>query len=121
MVHRKGVFGRLKVTFVKRCEEEKGEGQFLGTHISQTTGLIIFKFGIYMEGIKFVNLIEIDPVVIEIQGVENGELAVPVNNTLVRHTVFLAADTRLCLDVHALKYNCICAVNNIELPKLATS
>ena len=39
------------------------------------------------------NLIEISPVVIEIRGVENGELAVPVNNTLVRHTAFLAADT----------------------------
>ena len=33
------------------------------------------------------NLIEIGSVVIEIQGVENGELAVPLNNTLVRHTV----------------------------------
>ena len=31
-----------------------------------------------MEGIKFVNLIEIGPVVIEIRGAENGELAVPV-------------------------------------------
>ena len=52
-----------------------------------------------MAGIKYVNLIEISPVVIEIQGVENGELVVPVNNTLVRHTAFLAADTRLCLDM----------------------
>ena len=42
------------------------------------------------------NLIEIIPVIIEIQGVENGELAVPVNNTLVRHTAFLAADTQPC-------------------------
>ena len=50
-----------------------------------------------MEGIKYVNLIEIGPVVIEIQGVENGELAVPVNNTLVSPTAFLAADTRLCV------------------------
>ena len=50
-----------------------------------------------MEGIKYVNLIEIGPVVIEIQGVVNGELAVPVNNTLVCHTAFLAADTRLCV------------------------
>ena len=50
-----------------------------------------------MEGIKYVNLIEIGPVVIEIQGVENGELAVPVNNTLVRHTAFLAADTQPCV------------------------
>ena len=50
-----------------------------------------------MEGIKYVNLIEIRPVVIEIQGVENGKLAVPVNNTLVSHTAFLAADTRPCV------------------------
>ena len=50
-----------------------------------------------MEGIKYVNLIEIGPVVIEIRGAENGELAVPVNNTLVRHTAFLAADTRPCV------------------------
>ena len=46
-----------------------------------------------MEGIKYVNLIEISSVAIEIQGVENGELAVPVNNTLVHNTAFLAADT----------------------------
>ena len=50
-----------------------------------------------MEGMKYVNLIEIGRVVIEIQGVENGELAVPVNNTLVRHMAFLAADTRPCV------------------------
>ena len=42
-----------------------------------------------MEGIKYVNLIESSPVVIEIRGVENGELAVLVNNTIVRHTAFL--------------------------------
>ena len=50
-----------------------------------------------MEGIKYMNLIEIDPVVIEIPGDKNGELAVPVNNTLVSHTAFLAADTRPCV------------------------
>ena len=38
-----------------------------------------------MERIKYVNLIEIGPAVIEMQWVENGELAVPVNNTLVHH------------------------------------
>ena len=43
----------------------------------------------YMEGIKYVNLIGISPVVIEIRGAEDGELAIPVNNTLVSHTVFL--------------------------------
>ena len=47
-----------------------------------------------MEGIKYVNLIEMGPVVIETQGVENGELAVPVNNTLVHHTAFLAANSQ---------------------------
>ena len=37
-----------------------------------------------MEGIKYVNLIEIGPVVIEIRGVENG-------------MAFLAADTQPCV------------------------
>ena len=52
-----------------------------------------------MEGIKCVNLIEIGPVVIEIQGVENGDLVIPVNNTLVCpcRMSFLAADTRPCV------------------------
>ena len=49
-----------------------------------------------MEDIKYANLIEIGPVFIKIRGVKNGELVVLVNNTLVRHTAFLAADTRLC-------------------------
>ena len=35
-----------------------------------------------MEGIQYANLIEISVVVIEIRGVENGELVVFVNNTL---------------------------------------
>ena len=48
----------------------------------------------YIEGINYVNLIAIGPVVIEIREVENGELVVPVNNTLVCHMAFLAADTR---------------------------
>ena len=47
-----------------------------------------------MEGIKYMNLIEIGLVVIEIRGVENGELAVPVNNPLMHHMAFLAADTQ---------------------------
>ena len=50
-----------------------------------------------MEGIKYVNVIGIGPVVIEIQGVENVDLVVTVNNTLVCRTSFLAADTRLCV------------------------
>ena len=43
------------------------------------------------------SLIEIGPVVIEVQGVENGELVVPVNNILVCHMAFLGTDTRLCV------------------------
>ena len=43
------------------------------------------------------NLIEIGPVVIEIREAENGELVVPVNNTLVSHMAFLATDTRPCV------------------------
>ena len=43
------------------------------------------------------NLIEIHQVVMEIRGVENGGLAVLVNNTLVCHTAFLTADTRPCV------------------------
>ena len=43
--------------------------------------------------------------VIEIRGVKNGELAVPVNNTLVRHTAFLAADTQLCVLMYSCMYH----------------
>ena len=46
---------------------------------------------------KYVNEIEIGPVVTEIQGVENGKLVVSVNNTLVCHLAFLATDTQLCV------------------------
>ena len=49
-----------------------------------------------MEGIKYANLIEISSVLIGIRGV--SKLGVPVlNNTRVRHTAFLAADTRPCV------------------------
>ena len=52
---------------------------------------------VHIKGINYVNLIEISPVVIEIRGVENGDLAVSINNTLVCHTSFLATDTQLCV------------------------
>ena len=48
-------------------------------------------------GHKKVTLIEIGPVVIEIQEVEKGELAVSVNNTLVCHMAFLTADITVSL------------------------
>ena len=50
-----------------------------------------------MKGINCTNLIRIGPIVVEIRGVENGDLVVPVNNTLVCHTSSLAADTLLCV------------------------
>ena len=40
------------------------------------------------------------PMVIEIQGVDNSELAIPVYNTLVCYMVFLAADTQPCVLMH---------------------
>ena len=54
-----------------------------------------------MEGIKQVNVIEIGPVIIEIWGAENSELVVPVNNTLVHHMAFLAADTQPCVLIYS--------------------
>ena len=62
----------------------------------------------YMEGIKYVNVIEIGVVVIEIRGIENGELAVPVNNTLVYHTAFLAADTQPCILISSVQCMGLC-------------
>ena len=62
--------------------------ELLGQSPSHLVCMVVF-----IEGIKYVNLIEIGLVVIEIQGVENGELVVPVYNTLVHHTAFLATDT----------------------------
>ena len=53
-----------------------------------------------MYGKKYVNLVEIGAVVLEIQKAEFGNFMVPVNNTLVCLTssfVFLAADTLLCV------------------------
>ena len=58
----------------------------------------------YMVCIKYVNFIEISLVVIEIQGVENGELAVPVINTLVCHMAFLATDTQPCVLINLSEY-----------------
>ena len=58
----------------------------------------------YMEGIKYVNLIEISPVVIEIRGVINNDLAVPVNNTLVYRMSFFTADTQPCVLIRNINY-----------------
>ena len=91
-----GCFCWVKATFVKQCKEEKGEENgavFRNTYLVNYLADFLQMWFMYMEGIKYVNLIEIGPVVTEIQVAENGELAVPVNNTLMHHTAFLAADT----------------------------
>ena len=48
---------------------------------------------VYMESTKYVNLVQISPVVMKIQGVGNDDLVVPLNNTLTCHTSLLATDT----------------------------
>ena len=55
--------------------------------LSRLLSCLVCRVG-YMEVLKYVNLIEIGPAVIQIRGVEDGELAVPVNSTLVCHTAF---------------------------------
>ena len=50
-----------------------------------------------MEDIKYINLIEIGLVVIEISGAENSDLVVPINNTLVCCMSFLAGNTQPCV------------------------
>ena len=103
--------------FCKWCEEEEEKGEenraiFRNTYLANYwTENLVCRVA-YIEGIKYVNLIEIGRVVIiEIRGAENGELAVPVNNTLVRHTAFLAADTRPCVLIPlTLKHHCFTAM-----------
>ena len=51
-----------------------------------------------MDGIKLINLVQTNPVVTKMQGIESGNLMVPVNNALVCGMSFLVADTRLFLD-----------------------
>ena len=44
--------------------------QFSGTYISETTGAISFNLVckvVYMVGLKYINLIEIDPIVLKLQ------------------------------------------------------
>ena len=79
--------------FVILCEEEnvKKIRHFLGTNISRSAEAISICEVVYMYGRKYINLVEIGLVVLEIW-------KVPVNNTLVCRTssfAFLAADTLL--------------------------
>jgi len=52
-----------------------------------------------MEGIKYINLVEIGSVVFELREVELGNFSVRVNNTYVVRMTFLAARyTTVCLN-----------------------
>ena len=84
-------------------------GQFSGTHILQTTELISFKFGMYGHIYGEHKICEFDrnrSSGYRDTRVENGELVVPINNTLVHHITFLAADTRPCVLMHRTYLNC---------------
>ena len=87
---------------VQRRKYEENGTHFKNIYLA-TTGLIpsnLLCRVMYKECIKYVNLIQIGPVVIEIQRVENCKLAVPVNNTLVHHKALLAADTQQCVLIY---------------------
>ena len=84
-------------------------GQFSETYILQTTKPIFFKFGIYSHvygGHKICKFDRNRSSGFRDMGVEYGDLVVPVNNTLVRHTSSLATDTRLCVLITALENIC---------------
>ena len=53
--------------------------------------------GSVYEFIKYINLIEISPVLIVIRGVENGNVTVAVNDRLLYNASFLATETRPCV------------------------
>ena len=50
----------------------------------------------------YTHLVQIGPAVTEMQGVENGSLAVPVNNTLVCSMSFLVTYTQPCVLMYVL-------------------
>ena len=58
------------------------------TYILKLLNLNLVCGVMHMEGVKYINLIKIGMIVIKIQGVENGKLAVPLNDTIVPHTAF---------------------------------
>ena len=93
-----GLKGLLLQNGANKKKNVQPMGQFSGTHILWTTEVIFFKVGMYgcmYEGHKICEFVR--DWLIEIQGVESGELVVPVNNTVVRYMTFLTADRRLCV------------------------
>ena len=95
-------FPWLKVTVLNQCKEEEEEceeNRQKRIAISQATKLIFFKFDTlsHVYGGHKICEFEICPVVIEIQEVENGDLVVSVNNTLVCCMSLLVTDTQPCV------------------------
>ena len=99
----KDCFLWLKIIVLNGMKKKnvKKIGQFLEMHILQTAYWIFAQCCIQSHvygGHKICKFIEIGLVVIEIWGIKSSDLAVPVNNTLVCYTSFLATDTWPCLD-----------------------
>ena len=86
-----------KVGFLKWCEEKEKCKEIRQSHklINRFSSNLVCKV-VYIKGIKYIILVQISPVVLEIQGVENGNLVVPVNNTLEYHLSFLATGIQPC-------------------------
>ena len=100
----------LKLLFKWCKEEEKCEENWAIFRNAYLTNYVLIWFSsnlvctvMYMESIKYINLIEIDLVVIEIWGVENSDLLIPINNTLVCRKFFLAADTCPCVLIYLIQ------------------
>ena len=51
-----------------------------------------------MEDIEYINLIEIGQVVIKMQGVKNGDLAVPLKMHFAQHVLLCQWHMTVCLD-----------------------
>ena len=75
---------------------------------------------VYIQSIKYVNLLKIGLIILEIQGAEISDFMLPVNNLLVYPTSILATDTQPCVliccrskinvvhDVTYFSMTCIC-------------
>ena len=87
-------------SYLKWCKEEKcGKSGNVQEHVShkllsQFLSKLVCRV-VCIESIKYVKPTKIGRLVIEIRGIENGQLAVPVNIILIHHTAFLATDTQL--------------------------
>ena len=81
---------------------------YLKNYLADCLEIWYIKSCMYVEDIKHINLIEISPVFIEIQGVENGNLVVPLHNTFMCHMSFLATDTQVCVLIMVRVWLSVC-------------